>query len=217
MPAPLHPCRCCCRVLDARDGGLLPPRPCCLAPAASPLPAPSLLMLQWKSPDILGLHPRDVYLFASDVGIGQRAMLAARGGACWRGRQGATHGSAADRGGGACERPIQPGCCCFSQRLQRHLPPAFSLALPAAGAILLRTDVCKAVVYHDKAVLFPSRWEGCVVRQCCCPADGKVIEWGKQHACKAVVRHCTAVWCSHRGENVEGWGGLRGTNPVVAS
>lgn len=58
----------------------------------------------WKTPDVLGLHPRDVYLFASDVGIGQRAMLAAR-----------------------------------------------------SSAILLRTDVCKAVVYHDRAVLFPSR------------------------------------------------------------
>ncbi|KAL4424906.1 hypothetical protein ABPG77_002129, partial [Micractinium sp. CCAP 211/92] len=58
----------------------------------------------WKTPDVLGLHPRDVYLFASDVGIGQRAMLAARG-----------------------------------------------------GAILLRTDVCKAVIYHDRAVLFPCR------------------------------------------------------------
>ncbi|PRW56958.1 Magnesium transporter MRS2-4 isoform A [Chlorella sorokiniana] len=58
----------------------------------------------WKSPDVMGLHPRDVYLFASDVGLGQRAMLAARG-----------------------------------------------------GAILFRTAVCKAVVYWDKAVLFPSR------------------------------------------------------------
>lgn len=58
----------------------------------------------WKTPDVLGLHPRDVYLFASDVGMGQRAMLAAR-----------------------------------------------------SSAILFRTDVCKAVVYGDRAVLFPSR------------------------------------------------------------
>ena len=58
----------------------------------------------WKTPDVLGLHPRDVYLFASDVGVGQRATLAAR-----------------------------------------------------SGAILMRTDVCKAIVYHDKAVLFPAR------------------------------------------------------------
>lgn len=35
-------------------------------------------METWKSPDVLGLHPRDVYLFASDVGVGQRAMLAPR-------------------------------------------------------------------------------------------------------------------------------------------
>ena len=61
-------------------------------------------METWKTPDVLGLHPRDVYLFASDVGVGQRATLAAR-----------------------------------------------------SGAILMRTDVCKAIVYHDRAVLFPAR------------------------------------------------------------
>ena len=58
----------------------------------------------WKTPDVLGLHPRDVYLFATDTGAGQQAMIAAR-----------------------------------------------------AGATLFRTEVCKAVIYHDKCVFFPTR------------------------------------------------------------
>lgn len=37
--------------------------------------------LPFICPSIPTQHPRDVYLFASDVGLGQRAMLAARGGA----------------------------------------------------------------------------------------------------------------------------------------
>jgi hypothetical protein len=76
----------------------------CLTPlaCAHPLPLPSRSPLP-PPPQ----HPRDVYLFASDVGQGQRAMLAAR-----------------------------------------------------SGAILFRTDVCKAAVYADKAVLFPCRWVG---------------------------------------------------------
>lgn len=46
----------------------MPPQPAALKAAAA-APRPTLQ------------HPRDVYLFASDVGLGQRAMLAARGGA----------------------------------------------------------------------------------------------------------------------------------------
>lgn len=58
----------------------------------------------WKSPEILGLHPRDVHLFTTEVGGGHRAMLSTRG-----------------------------------------------------GAILFRTEVAKAVIYSDRAVLFPAR------------------------------------------------------------
>lgn len=58
----------------------------------------------WKTPEVLGLHPRDVHLFASDSGMGQRAMIAAR-----------------------------------------------------SNAILFRTEVAKAVIYADRAVLFPAR------------------------------------------------------------
>lgn len=58
----------------------------------------------WKTPEVLGLHPRDVHLFTSDTGMAQRAMIA-----------------------------------------------------PRSGAILFRTEAAKAVVYADKAVLFPAR------------------------------------------------------------
>ena len=58
----------------------------------------------WKTPEVLGLHPRDVHLFTSDTGMGHRAMIA-----------------------------------------------------PRSGAILFRTEAAKAVVYADKAVLFPAR------------------------------------------------------------
>jgi hypothetical protein len=57
----------------------------------------------WKTPEVLGLHPRDVHLFTSDTGLGQRAMIA-----------------------------------------------------PRSGAILFRTEVARAVVYADRAVLFPA-------------------------------------------------------------
>lgn len=75
-------------------------------------------------------HPRDVYLFASDVGQGQRAMLAAR-----------------------------------------------------SGAILFRTDVCKAAVYSDRAVLFPCRW-----------VFG--VGWGAVAAVRADARHRRFGLCS---------------------
>lgn len=59
----------------------------------------------WKTPEVLGLHPRDVYVFASEASYGsQRAMI-----------------------------------------------------VPRPSAILFKTEVCKAVIYYDKAVLFPAR------------------------------------------------------------
>ena len=59
----------------------------------------------WKTPEVLGLHPRDVHLFTSDSGTGQpRAMI-----------------------------------------------------LPRSNAILFRTETARAVIYADKAVLFPAR------------------------------------------------------------
>jgi len=59
----------------------------------------------WKTPEVLGLHPRDVHLFTSDSGTGQpRAMI-----------------------------------------------------LPRTNAILFRTEIARAVIYADKAVLFPSQ------------------------------------------------------------
>jgi magnesium transporter len=58
----------------------------------------------WKTPEVLGLHPRDVHLFTGQSGLSQRAMIAPRG-----------------------------------------------------SAILFRTDAAKAVIYSDRAVLFPSR------------------------------------------------------------
>lgn len=58
----------------------------------------------WKTPEVLGLHPRDVHLFASDSGLATRAMIA-----------------------------------------------------PRADAILFRTEVVKAVVYADRAVIFPTK------------------------------------------------------------
>lgn len=59
----------------------------------------------WKTPEVLGLHPRDVHLFTSDSGTGQpRAMI-----------------------------------------------------LPRSNAILFRTEIARAVIYADKAVLFPAR------------------------------------------------------------
>jgi len=59
----------------------------------------------WKTPEVLGLHPRDVHLFTSDSGTGQpRAMI-----------------------------------------------------LPRTNAILFRTETARAVIYADKAVLFPAR------------------------------------------------------------
>ena len=35
----------------------------------------------WKTPEVLGLHPRDVHLFTADSGLGARAMIAPRSGA----------------------------------------------------------------------------------------------------------------------------------------
>lgn len=58
----------------------------------------------WKTPEVLGLHPRDIHLFTGQSGLSQRAMIAPRG-----------------------------------------------------SAILFRTDAAKAVIYSDRAVLFPSR------------------------------------------------------------
>lgn len=55
------------RPAGCESAGMPPQLAALKAAAAAPRPA-----LQ---------HPRDVYLFASDVGLGQRAMLAARGGA----------------------------------------------------------------------------------------------------------------------------------------
>ena len=98
----------------------------------------------WKTPDVLGLHPRDVYLFASDVGIGQRAMLAARSG--W----------VLGLGGPPTCRLLRvsvPACPPAGWPVHRACLPAY----PTRSAILFRTDVCKGVVYGDKAVLFPCR------------------------------------------------------------
>ncbi|RMZ53651.1 hypothetical protein APUTEX25_003185 [Auxenochlorella protothecoides] len=57
----------------------------------------------WKTPDVLGLHPRDVSVFATDSTLTQRAMLAVRN-----------------------------------------------------QAVLLKTETCRAVLYADRAVLFPA-------------------------------------------------------------
>lgn len=130
----------------------------------------------WKTPDVLGLHPRDVYLFASDVGIGQRAMLAARGGEAAAGQgpgpAGGTRQSHAEpaepsRPAVGCSKQGPAGWHCPLSMPSPRLPravPCSSCATPArrahsvpAGAILFRTDVCKAVIYHDRAVLFPCR------------------------------------------------------------
>lgn len=78
----------------------------------------------WKTPDVLGLHPRDVYLFASDMGIGQRAMLAARGGE-------AAVGRAAGAGGG-CSQTMTDGAPMGPSR-QHAAPPFPGCALPSAA------------------------------------------------------------------------------------
>ena len=59
-----------------------------------------------KTPEVLNLHPRDVYLFASDVApaAGQQSTIVAR-----------------------------------------------------SDAILFRSEVLRAIIYYDRAVLFPTR------------------------------------------------------------
>ena len=65
----------------------------------------------WKTPEVLGLHPRDVSIFTSDSGFAHRALLA-----------------------------------------------------PRSGALLYRTEIAKAVIYSDKAVLFPAKRVGDTIR-----------------------------------------------------
>lgn len=132
----------------------MPPQPAALKAAAA-APRPTLQ------------HPRDVYLFASDVGLGQRAMLAARGGAilfrtvslrrCTWQQVAVTEWQEGHTPQSCATSSIEPAT------RDKHTVPLADLAMPFRPAAAVQA-VCKAVVYWDKAVLFPSR--SAAVRSC---------------------------------------------------